>query len=338
MTTTPEQALVFARHGDPREVCQLETRSYPSPRSGEVLVKMSRSPINPSDQLFVRGTYGIGPTLPAVGGFEGVGRVVASGGGIVGSLMKGKRVAVLSRAGGCWATHCVTDAKTVIPVPSNLTDEQAASFFINPATALLMTQYLFSLPAESWLMQSAAGSAVGRMIIRLGHHFGFRTLNLVRRAEQGEELRQFGADATLVVDDSTDPAEFRSQVAEICGGRAPQHAVDPVGGHVGTCLLEALGDCGKILHYGSLSEQPVTFSPRRLIERDVQISSFWLGRAMQDLSLPKKLAFIRRLTRLHEQQLFQVEEFDVYPLSRAEEAFTAAAQAPGGRKIQFQLD
>jgi len=73
-------------------------------------------------------------------------------------------------------------------MPSAISDEQAATFFVNPASALVMTQYILKVPRGAWLLQTAAGSALGRMVIRLGRHVGFRTINVVRRKEQAEEL------------------------------------------------------------------------------------------------------------------------------------------------------
>src|SRR5439155_25023019 len=85
-------------------------------------------------------------------------------------------------------------ARNAVPVSSDLPDEQVATFFVNPATALVMTQGVLKAGSGDWLLQTAAASALGRMVIRLGKHFGFRTINVVRRPEQAEELRREGAE------------------------------------------------------------------------------------------------------------------------------------------------
>src|SRR6184192_400313 len=82
-------------------------------------------------------------------------------------------------------------------MPAVIPDEQAAAFFVNPATALAMTRHVLKVPRGAWLLQTAAGSALGRMVIRLGKREGFRTINVVRRREQGEELLREGADAVV---------------------------------------------------------------------------------------------------------------------------------------------
>src|SRR5439155_10231340 len=97
--------------------------------------------------------------------------------------------------------YAVVPARQLIPLPDDIPDEQAAAFFVNPASALAMTRYVLQVPAGEWLLQTAAGSALGRMVLRLGKHFGFRTINVVRRREQAEELRRAGADAVICTAD-----------------------------------------------------------------------------------------------------------------------------------------
>ena len=60
---------------------------------------MIMSPVNPSDLLVVRGRYGVLPTLPATPGFEGVGVVDEVGPGLLGRLVKGKRVVAINQRG-----------------------------------------------------------------------------------------------------------------------------------------------------------------------------------------------------------------------------------------------
>src|SRR5262249_6490034 len=151
---TPEsrvKAIVFDRHGDPAEVLHVRDVPEPQPRFRQVRVRMILSPINPSDVLTVEGHYGRLPRLPATPGFEGIGVVEASGGGLLARFRKGKRVAVLNGFGGNWAEKVVVPAHHVVPVPDDLPDEQAATFFVNPATALVVTRDLLRVPRGAWL-------------------------------------------------------------------------------------------------------------------------------------------------------------------------------------------
>src|SRR5262249_39210152 len=134
------KAIVFDRFGEPAEVLQVRDVPVPEPGRKQVRVRMRACPINPSDLLMVRGTYGWLPQLPATPGFEGVGVVEAYGSGLLGRLRLGKRVAVLNSQTGNWQEHVIVPARQVVPVPSSLPDEQAATFFVNPASALVMTR------------------------------------------------------------------------------------------------------------------------------------------------------------------------------------------------------
>ena len=154
----------------------MQARDVPLPKPGrdQVRLRVLASPINPSDLMSIRGEYGIRPTLPATPGFEGVGVVDRIGGGLIPWLRRlrpGQRVAFSTSAGGAWAEFAVVSARQVVPVPHDLPDEQAASFFVNPASALAMTRHVLKVPPGAWLLQTAAGSALGRMVIRLGKPF-----------------------------------------------------------------------------------------------------------------------------------------------------------------------
>src|SRR5205085_7468514 len=126
------KAVVCERWGEPEEVLHVREVPEPQPGPGQVRVRMLASPINPSDLLMVRGEYGRQPALPATPGFEGVG-VVEEGSGLLAWRVRGKRVAVLNSGGGNWAEQVVIPARQAVPVPAALSDEQAASFFVNPA-------------------------------------------------------------------------------------------------------------------------------------------------------------------------------------------------------------
>ena len=243
------KAVVFEKFGDPTQVLQVRDVPDPHPGPGEVRVRMILSPLNPSDLMVVEGRYGVLPTLPATPGFEGVGIVDEVGPGLLGRWVQGKRVVAINSQGGNWAEYAVIPARQARPVPHDIPDEQAAAYFVNPATVLAMVRHILAVPKGEWLLQSAAGSTLGRMVIALGKHDGFKTLNVVRRREAIDELKKLGGDAVI----SSSDAPIEEQVSRITGGKGVRFAIDPVGGQTGTQVFRSLGENGRLILYGTLS-------------------------------------------------------------------------------------
>jgi NADPH:quinone reductase-like Zn-dependent oxidoreductase len=236
---------------------------------------MLASPVNPSDLLYVRGHYsGVEPRFPAPVGFEGVGIVDAVGPGANGVVV-GQRVAAINGQGGNWAQYAVVPAGSLLPAPDGIPDEQVASFVVNPASAILMVRHVLAVPRGEWLLQSAAGSELGRMIIRLAKREGIRTLNVVRRREAVAELKALGADAVIV----SAEGPIDEQVHAIVGHEGVKYAIDPVVGQTGTEMFKALHEDGRMLVYGSLTGEPIRVGedPRDILSGRRTLEVFWLG-------------------------------------------------------------
>ena len=174
-----------------------------------------------------------------------------------------------------------------------MSDEQAACFFVNPATAIAMTQHVLRVTRGAWLLQSAAGSELGKMVIRLGYKFAFRTINVVRRREQVDELKKLGADHVIVESDGPIPEQVRKLVPD-----GVRYAIDPVGGAAGSQVIESLARGGRCLLYGSLSDEPVCVHPRYFIGNDLCVEGFWLGAWAQKQRILTMLRVFRSVRTL----------------------------------------
>lgn len=314
------KAVVFERFGEPAEVLQLREVPVPEPGPNQVLVRMIASPLNPSDLLVVRGRYGVLPKLPATPGFEGVGVVEKAGRGLLGKLVMGRRVVAINDRGGNWAEYAVINARQARPVPAAISDNQAAAFFVNPASVLAMVRHVLRVPPGAWLLQSAAGSTLGRMIIKLAHHDGIKTLNVVRRREAIDELRALGGDAVI----STADGPIPEQVRKVTGSDGVRYAIDPVGGETGTGMFESLSPEGKMLVYGTLTEQPIQIHSRLMIAGHRVVEGFWLGHWMRTRNIPQLLRLFREIGKLIESGVLASEIGMTFPL---ESVVQAAAQA-----------
>jgi NADPH:quinone reductase-like Zn-dependent oxidoreductase len=304
------KAVVFEQFGEPADVLRVRDVPTPTPGPGQVRVRMIASPVNPSDLLVVRGRYGVLPRLPATPGFEGVGVVDQAGPGVLGRLVLRKRVAVINSDGGNWAEYVIIPARQARPVAADIPDEQVASFFVNPASVLAMVRHMLRVPPGEWLLQSAAGSVLGRMIIQLGRHDGFKTLNVVRRREPIDELKALGGDVVIASPDGP----IDEQVRRVTGSEGVKYAVDPVGGETGTGVFRSLGPGGRLVVYGSLSNEPMQVDPRLLIAGKRVIEGFWLGHWMRERSIPSALKLFHDITALIRAGVLATELGATFPL------------------------
>jgi NADPH:quinone reductase-like Zn-dependent oxidoreductase len=294
---------------------------------------MLASPINPSDLLVVQGQYGKLPPLPATPGFEGVGIVEKNGGGLLGWRVLGKRVAVLNGVGGNWQEQVVIPSRQAVPVPRDLPDEQAATFFVNPATAVVMTTRVLRIPRGAWLVQTAAASALGQMVVRLGRHLGFRTLNVVRRREAAELLQRLGADA--VINSAEESIEER--VRAVTGNQGARFALDAVGGATGSAVVRALAPGGRLLVYGTLASEPLTLDPRTLMVGSKRVEGFWLSEWIRAQGPLTMLGLFRKVARLIRAGILTTPIGASYPLEQITAAVRKASEPGRDGKVLLRM-
>lgn len=269
----------------------------PRPGRGEVLVKVFASPVNPSDLAFISGNYGFKKALPATPGFEGSGTVVEAGDGMMARFMKGRRVACAAAdaksTGGMWAEYIVTSAQFCVPLSKRVEMEQGATMLVNPLTAwALMDEARRGRHRAA--VQTAAASALGRMVIRLGQKFGIPVINVVRRAEQVELLRSMGAEHVL---NSNDPG-FDEALRSLCNKLGASISFDAVAGEMSGRVLRAQPQGSRMLIYGGLSMQGVTLDPASLVFEGKRVEGFWLSAWLRRRNMLSQLRVARQVQQL----------------------------------------
>jgi NADPH:quinone reductase-like Zn-dependent oxidoreductase len=243
--------LQLAAFGEPSEVIELNTVSEPVLGQEDVLVSMEAAPINPSDFLLVRGIYGVRPALPFPLGAEGVGRVTRTG-SKVDVALQGKRVLILpTYEQGTWADQVVVPVRNLVLMSDEADPLQLSMIGINPVTAYLLLNRYASLMPGDWIGQTAANAAMGQYIIALAKLAGVKTLNVVRREEAAQQVRQWGGDRVVLQGDN-----LHKDVEEALDGKKLSLVLDNVGGTPVGELAKSLKTGGSTVVYG--------IQPRRL--------------------------------------------------------------------------
>jgi mitochondrial enoyl-[acyl-carrier protein] reductase / trans-2-enoyl-CoA reductase len=324
------KAIQFSRTGNPPDVVELVDIDSPDPGPGEVLCRIEAAPIAPSHLLTLSGGYGALPDLPAVPGNDALATVIGVGAGVT-RLREGDRL-LLPRGPGGWRQYATVkaDAATIIFPPGG-DPLQLSMLLANPPTALLMlTRYVRLAPGD-WVIQNAANSSTGQYLVELAHHFGWKTVCVVRREGPEAMLEACGADVVLV--DGPDLAE---RVAAATGGAAIRLAIDAVAGAATARLAACLAPGGTVVNYGLLSGEPCQVPPADIVFREITLTGFWLHKWLTEKSNAVERDSLYALLRdLVVQGVLHAEVEATYPLSKASEAVAHAMRAGRNGKIIF---
>ncbi|HXY63610.1 MAG TPA: zinc-binding dehydrogenase [Mycobacterium sp.] len=223
----------------------------PNPGANEVLVRVEASPINPSDlglliasadmtTATVSGTPERPIVTASVGeaslgalsarldkslpvGNEGAGTVVAAGESQAAQALVGKTVAIAG--GAMYSQYRAVDASACLVLPEGATARDGASSFVNPMTALGMTETM-RREGHSGLVHTAAASNLGQMLVKLCQKDGIPLVNIVRKPDQEQLLRSLGATHVL---NSASPS-FSTDLVEALKATSATLAFDATGG------------------------------------------------------------------------------------------------------------
>jgi NADPH:quinone reductase-like Zn-dependent oxidoreductase len=218
-----------------------------APTGDEVLVRVEGSPLNPSDLGLLLGPADLS-TLKSTGGVtsakvpeqflkavkarldesmpvgnEGAGVVIAAGPDAAAQALVGKTVALLG--GAMYAQYRTVKAGDVLPLPAGATAADGASCFVNPLTALGMTETMRA-EGHTALVHTAAASNLGQMLNKICLKDGIQLVNIVRSAEQAKILTDIGAKHVV---DSTS-ANFQDELTAALIETGATIAFDAIGG------------------------------------------------------------------------------------------------------------
>ena len=324
-------AAVYETHGNPADVLQVETRPWPTPAADQAVVKISAAPINPADLNQIEGKYPVRAQLPATPGFEGAGVVVELGGAVSG-LTSGALV-ILPHNIGTWRDAVAVKAEDLVVVPDGIEPVQAAMLKINPLTAWRLLHDYVDLHKGDWLIQNAANSAAGRDVIQIAHELGYKTVNVVRRAELIDELRAEGADAVLVDGDN-----LREEVKSATGCASIRLGLNSVGGDSALRVANCLAPGGTLVSFGAMSLQPLKIPTGLLIFKDLRFRGIWINKWYDNATPSERMQTFQPLFDMAKRGLLRTKIEKAYPLSEVKAAVAHAAQGKRSGKIVFEFN
>lgn len=250
MTTTTRQLRSTLQDNGVLRL-SIDTAEIPAPAPHEVLVRVEATPINPSDLGLLFGAADMStarfsgtPDAPVVEadvpeaglrmmagrlgqslavGNEGAGTVVAAGESPEAQALLGRTVGMFG--GEMYADYRCLPAASCLPLKDGTTAAQGASCFVNPMTALGMTETM-RREGHVALVHTAAASNLGQMLNRICLADGIDLVNIVRKPEQARLLHDLGARYVV----NSEAADFSEELAAALRATNATLAFDAIGG------------------------------------------------------------------------------------------------------------
>ncbi|MFB6988929.1 zinc-binding dehydrogenase [Streptomyces sp. NPDC056178] len=321
--------VVYASGGLPADVLTVvEEPESAAPGHGQVLIRTTVFSVHPGDLQAIE-AYSGKAAQPVPAGLEATGVVEAIGSGarLAPGVEVGGRVAVFPQP-GAWSQWITADAETVVAVPDELPDEVAAQMLANPLTAVMLRREAQEHPAfgyDGLVVQTAAGSSVGRLLTGICRFHNLGLLNVVRSDRGAGELRKRFPDVPVV---STEDPGWAEEVRKAAGGRPVGVALDPIGGKLAESLLDLLTPGGKLVSYGQIAEEAISVHASTLLNKSLTLRGKNIGRWLSEASTERRASDIATAKQIALELKDQFEVAATYGLAELADAVEHAVR-PG---------
>jgi NADPH2:quinone reductase len=287
----------------------------PQPDDGQVVVNVARAGMNFADTHAIRDEYLAKQTLPLIPGAE-----------ISGTTPDGRRVAGMVGNGG-YAQKVAVPEAWLVPLPDEVSDDQAAALLLQGLTAHALLHYCAHIEEGETVVIEAAGGGTGTLAVQLAKGAGARVIGLASSEEKRALAERLGADATA--DSRAD--DLKEAILEANGG----NRVDVVLHMSGTGFdaeLHALGPLGRIVAFGNAARHPNQVATNYLLQTSKSVIGFWVVPL-----IARKRDLIRSMTAellgaVASGEL-EVVIGGVYPLSEAARAHTEMEERRSSGKL-----
>jgi len=252
------KAIQIEEFGGPEQLKLVEVPD-PEASDGVVVVDVARCGMNWADTHAIRNDYLAEQELPLVPGAE-----------IAGTAADGRRVAALMNNGG-YAQKAAVPEALLVPIPDEVSDEQAAGLLLQGMTAHALLHYCAHVEKGETVVVEAAAGGTGSLAVQLAKRAGAKVIGLASSDEKRAVAERLGADATA--DSRAD--DLKEAILEANGGEK----VDVVLHMSGTGFeaeLHALNMLGRIVCFGNAARHPNELQTNYLLQTSKSVMGFWL--------------------------------------------------------------
>lgn len=241
--------IIFQSAGVP-EVLQWVEAPLSDPGPGEARIRHTAIGVNYIDVYQRSGAYAV--SLPASLGFEAAGVVEALGPGTTG-LSMGQRVGYVDGPTGAYSEARNHPADRLIPLPSSISDEEAAALLFKGLTAHMLVRRLWRPEPGAFALVHAAAGGVGLILTRWLAREGARVIGVVSSPEKAAAVKAEGAEWALVVPRGGGYGSLPAEVKSITGGKGVRVAFDSIGKDTFEASLDSLAPFGLLASFGRSS-------------------------------------------------------------------------------------
>jgi NADPH2:quinone reductase len=254
------RAVQIKEFGGP-EVLEVVDLPDPEPGPDEVVVEVTRAGMNFADTHQRENDYLAKAELPLIPGGE-----------IAGRTADGRRVAAMLANGG-YAEKVLVDRAALVPIPDEVSDDQAAGVLLQGLTAWALLRISARLDRGESVVVQAAGGGTGTLAVQLAKRYGAgRVIALASTAEKRDLATRLGADAA--VDSRSD--DLAAAIREANGGDQVDVVLEMAGGDAFDACLSVLAPFGRQVSFGIASRQPNEVMTQKLMRTSRAVVGFWL--------------------------------------------------------------
>ncbi len=259
------RAVQIQQFGGP-EVLEVVELPDPEPAEDEIVVDVARAGMNFADTHQRQNQYLAKAELPLIPGAE-----------IAGRTPDGLRVAAMLTKGG-YAEKVAVPRAGLVPVPDDVSDEQAAGVLLQGLTAWALLRISARLEqGESVVVQGAAGGT-GTLAVQLASRIGAgRVIALASSPEKRELAERLGADVAI----DSRGERLGEAILEANGGEQVDVVLEMSGGDAFDASLDVLAPFGRLVTFGIASREPNVVKTQRLMRTSRAVVGFWIVHLMQ---------------------------------------------------------